>query len=306
MSKKSAKAEEKSAKAEAEEKSARTEEIMEIVKEKQVLDVILTGLTESLTPLIELIVTRMTASLMSTFEAMMDQRITDRVAEIQLSSDVKWKKYDTELATIDAKLEEADVRSRMRSLVIYGMPDLPTPNPSVQFGDVISASFQPDTNALSRNQRALELVQSFLHMSRSYLDLDLTADDIINIRRLFVKNSSKPHPVMVEFSFKITRDRILQSRKRLRSAPNRPDRPIYINENLTKRNAHIFALARKLLQDKKIHSTWTYNGYTYINSDPDESTKPRRILLSNDLPQDIWSGQIHVGLGDYQAPVIGI
>src|SRR6218665_3536314 len=302
MSKNSAKSEEKSAKAEAEEKSARTE-IMDIVKEKQVLDAILTGLSESLTPLIELIVTRMTASLKSTFEAMMDQRITDGVAEIKLSSDVKWKKYDTELATIDAKLEEADVRSRMKSLVIYGMPDLPTPNPSVQFGDVISASVQPDTNASSRNQRTPELVQSFLHMSRSYLDLDLTADDIIDIRRLFVKNGSKPHPVMVEFSSKITRDRILQSRKRLRSAPNRPDRPIYINENLTKRNAHIFVLARKLLRDKKIHSTWTYNGYTYIKSDPDELTKPRRILLPNDLPQDIWSGQIHVDLGDYQETV---
>src|SRR6218665_490035 len=91
MSKKSAKSEEKSAKAEAEEKSARTDEIMEIVKEKQVLDAILTGLSESLTPFIELIVTRMTASLKSTFEAMMDQRITDRIAEIKLSSDVKWK-----------------------------------------------------------------------------------------------------------------------------------------------------------------------------------------------------------------------
>src|SRR6218665_1941161 len=103
------------------------------------------------------------------------------------------------------------------------------------------------------------------------------ADDITDIRRLFTKNGSKPYPVLVEFSSKITRDRILQSRKRLRSAPNHPDRPIYINENLTKRNAHIFALARKLFKDKKIHSTWTYNGYTYIK--PDESTKPRRILV---------------------------
>jgi len=152
---KSAKAEEKSAKAEAEEKSARTEEIMEIVKGKQVLDVILTGLSESLTPLIELIVARMTASLKSTFEAMMDQRITDRVAEIKLSSDVKWKKYDTDLATMDARIEEADVRSRMKSLVIYGMPDQPTP--SDKFGDVISATVQSDTNGSSGNQRTPEV-----------------------------------------------------------------------------------------------------------------------------------------------------
>src|SRR6218665_3136335 len=173
------------------------------------------------------------------------------------------EKYDTKLSTMDARIEEADVRSRMKSLVIYGMPDLPTPSPSVQFGDVISASVQPDTNASSRNQRTPELVQSFLRMSRSYLNRDLTADDIIDIRRLFVKNGSKPHPVMVEFSFKITRDRILQSRKRLPSAPNRPDRPIFINENLTKRNAHNYLCSGEKItprQEDPLHMDlqWLY------------------------------------------------
>ena len=267
--------------AKAEEKSARTEENMAIVKEQRVLDVILTGLSQSLTPLIELIVTKMTAFLKSTFEAMMDQRITDKVAEIKMSSDVKWKKYDTELATIDARIEEADVRSRMKSLVIYGMPNQPTPNPSAQFGDVISASVQSDTNGSSTNQRAPELLKSFLHMSRSYLDLDLMNDDIVDkcIRRLFVKDGSKPYPVIVEFSSQITCDRILESRKRLRSAPNLPAHPIYISENLTKGNAHIFALARRLLRDKKIHSTWIFNGYTYIKTDADEMTKLWRDLI---------------------------
>src|SRR6218665_119123 len=62
----------------------------------------------------------------------------------------------------------------------------------------------------------------------------------------------------------------------VQSAPAIRDHPIYINDNLTKRNAHVFALARRLVKDKVIHSAWTPNGYTL------------RVMMKADLVKSFY------------------
>src|SRR6218665_2033561 len=203
---------------------------------------------------------------------MMDQKITDRVAEIKASSDAKWVKINHHIEVINVRIEEADIRPRSKSLIMHGMPDQPRFDAStisqteLNSRSETSTTVRPDdsstaqtgTTSSRRNQRSMELLESFLHISRTYLDIDLSADDITDIHRIYIKNGKQPTPVVVEFFSKMARDRILQSRKQLRSAPAIRDHPIYINENLTKRNAHVFALARRLVKDKVIHSEWLH------------------------------------------------
>src|SRR6218665_2193044 len=93
-----------------------------------------------------------------------------------------------------------------------------------------SSTAQTGTTSSRRNQRPMELLESFLHISRTYLDIDMSADDITDIHRIYFKNGKQPVPVVVEFFSKMARDRILQSRKQLRTICSCNSRPSHLHQ----------------------------------------------------------------------------
>ena len=56
---------------------------------------------------------------------------------------------------------------------------------------------------------------------------------------------------------------------------------IYVNEQLTPKNAALFKKARDLRKHGNIESTWTYNGKVFLKKS--QSTSPKEIKLEEDL-----------------------
>ena len=77
------------------------------------------------------------------------------------------------------------------------------------------------------------------------------------------------------------RDAIYAARKGLKNhVPH-----IYINEHLTLETARLFKTSRDMVKQKKIASTWTYNGYLFAKLSNLDTSRPIRIDKISDLPQ---------------------
>ena len=82
-------------------------------------------------------------------------------------------------------------------------------------------------------------------------------------------------PVLVKFGYNSVKKDIMSARKRLKGTD------IYINDQLTKKNAEIEKKARIMRKDKMIHSSWTFNGRIFIKKT--ESSKKEEVKRLGDL-----------------------
>ncbi len=85
---------------------------------------------------------------------------------------------------------------------------------------------------------------------------------------------------MVRFTNRQSRDAVFAARKSLKNHQSR----IFINEHLTNDAARIFMTARTLVKDKKLHSTWTQNGFVFVKLTDHPTARPQRVELLTDLP----------------------
>jgi len=97
------------------------------------------------------------------------------------------------------------------------------------------------------------------------------------------KKGNSLRPVLIEFTTKIIRDRIYESRKMFKTSHESTEPKIFINENLTKVNANLYFCARKLVKNKKLAAAWTTNGYVYVKADQDPNARAKRITHLSDL-----------------------
>src|SRR6218665_3288687 len=123
-----------------------------------------------------------------------------------------------------------------------------------------------------------------LSMCRDRLEISLNENDIIYARRITKGSKDTNRPVLVKFATIGVRNRIYATRKSLRtSSSSSYEVRIYINEHLTKTNAHIFAQARKLIREGKIHAAWSSGGYIFIRRTNSLSDKPKKMTSVDDL-----------------------
>jgi len=83
---------------------------------------------------------------------------------------------------------------------------------------------------------------------------------------------------MVRFNSRRIRDSIYSARRKLHGSGISG---IYINEHLTKHNDHLFAACRNLRKERKIHSTWTWHGITYLKKL--QNSRAVKIMNDDDL-----------------------
>ena len=83
---------------------------------------------------------------------------------------------------------------------------------------------------------------------------------------------------MVRFNSRRIRDSIYSARRKLHGSGISG---IYINEHLTKHNDHLFAACRNLRKERKIHSTWTWHGITYLKKL--QNSRAVKIVNDDDL-----------------------
>src|SRR6218665_1149351 len=246
------------------------------------------NLTQLITPIVEIVVAKMSASLSEAFEKWSTRKsqltkkpsshlVTRSFSKLtRLSQRPIPKKIthlEDELARFTVRMDALDIQSRGKSLIIYGVDE-----------DSLIETVPKDADyGVWRSNQQQVLTHSVLELCRPRLNMELAEIDISDIR-IAQKKNSKSRPVLVEFKSKLTRDKIYQSRKILKPSDGHFGRQIFINENLTRHNANLFFCAQKLLKEKKISAAWSMNGAVYIKMDPSLDSRPKRITKLNELP----------------------
>ena len=91
----------------------------------------------------------------------------------------------------------------------------------------------------------------------------IAPQDINNSHRLPKPRNApadQPHPIIIRFTRKADRDRVLKERKELKKFNEDKLVKIYINEDLTTTRARLFAAARNHQKNGRLQQVWTFNG----------------------------------------------
>lgn len=202
------------------------------------------------------------------------QWMINKIDELQRENKQQNEEIDklkTDLKTAYSKIDDLEAYNRRDNLIIAGLPVVSYAEAaSSTTGE--SAAGQPTENMKTTEASVLALCQQ--------LQVPITPSDISIAHRLQKRNDDEPPAVIVRFTSRKARDSVYAARFQLK---NRKDNTIFINEDLTKTTAKLFAQARKLVKNKVIFSTWTKIGTVYIKREDTPTCRPTRILSVEDL-----------------------
>ena len=100
------------------------------------------------------------------------------------------------------------------------------------------------------------------------LEVDLTPEDISIAHRIGVVKDGVARPILVKFIADKKKRMVYQSRVKLAKKEGMKD--YYVNEDLTKIQSELFYKARKAIDRKRGHKTWTESGTVYIKLRKDD------------------------------------
>lgn len=178
--------------------------------------------------------------------------------ELKLKTDIL-ETLQVENSTLKTKLNETSIRldlletyTRVDNIIIKGVPD--------SFAEVVTGSDSGPDPASSDNT-----LNQVLSLCQNNLLVNVDAADVSITHRLPKGNRDKYHPIIVRFTSRRVRDTVYRARKNLRYQFRTADGGgVYINEHLTKHHEGIFSECRKLMKARKIDTSWTWHGITYI------------------------------------------
>ena len=101
------------------------------------------------------------------------------------------------------------------------------------------------------------------------IDPPIDPRDINNSHRLPKPRNApadQPHPIIVRFTRKVDRDRVLKGRKELKNFNEDKLVKTYINEDLTTTRARLFAAARAQQKSGRLQQVWTFNGNVKVKT----------------------------------------
>ena len=213
------------------------------------------------------------------FGQIFDERLKLALAEIaalkeQNAEQQQLNKLNRDLDYAYAKIDELEAYNRRDNIIISGLPLTSFAEAaSVAASDESAAAASPSTieHAAATEKSVLALCQQ--------LRVSVAPSDSSIAHRLPKKgNDTRPPPVIVRFTSRKVRNTVYAARLNLKDLEG----PIiYINEDLTQRNAHLFTEARRLRKAKKIYSTWTKSGNVYFKKT--ETSRPSKVFSVDDL-----------------------
>lgn len=175
------------------------------------------------------------------------------------------------LSDANSKIDALEAYNRRDNIIISGLP-------VASFAEIATTTDQ--SGGGGEEEHAADTERSVLALCQE-LQVPLSPADISIAHRLKKKpNNPGPAAVIVRFTSRKAREMVYAARYKLK---NRHGVPVYINEDLTKPTAELFAKARKLVKDRVIHSAWTSGGVVNIKKTSDPSCRPCRVHSANDL-----------------------
>ncbi|XP_008481625.1 uncharacterized protein LOC103518340 [Diaphorina citri] len=122
------------------------------------------------------------------------------------------------------------------------------------------------------------------------MEVTIMNNDIDAIHRVPTRSKNNPEPIVVQFLTRKMRDNIIQNAKTKRINTkdlkmNGPEKPIYINEHLSRNRKLILFEARKKKYEKNYKFLWSRGGKIFIRKDENSNVIQLRSL--EDLDQII-------------------
>ena len=159
---------------------------------------------------------------------------------------------NTKLCEASNRIDLLETYTRVDNLIVKGIPDT--------FAEVITGTDSGPDPASSDST-----LRQVLSLCANNLRIDVDESDISITHRLPKGKKDKYHPIIVRFTSRRIRDNVYRAKKNLRGQFKSADGGgVYINEHLTKAHDSIYSECRRLVKAKKIDTSWTWHGITYI------------------------------------------
>jgi len=264
-----------------------SEDIIVAILDQRVQDSLVKALTPALTITVEKCLNDKLSEFLSEIKLLKEENVelNKRCSNVE----TKLTSLKVEIAALKNKCRSADEYSHRDNLVIQGLhlqsfTDAAAVTPRLTAADLTSPL--ESSQGPERNDSAV--VKAVLDLFNVQLNVPVKLTDISAAHRLGSSRHSDtasassrpsvPSPIIVRFTSKRVRDEVFRARKQLKSSRS----TIFINEHLTSENSTLFRDARQLLKNKKLFSTWSFNGSIYIKLT--ENFQPKRVFNKEDLP----------------------
>lgn len=247
--------------------TVKAEDLLEALQDDRIIELLSLRLTKILTPTLEKIFNGFAIAFTSKLEELVEKSAESVLSKHCEKLNQNMSSLGEENHQLKLRIEDLERQSKQESLIIHGLGELGANVPQLELGE----------SDLSINplQKSQSIMQSVVNLCNDRLAVKIELSHISHAYRLSTKDKGKKGPVIVRFANQQIKNQIYASRKLLKDsgAPT----PIYINEQLTKWNASLFAKARKLVKEKLLHSTWTKDGLVFVRLSGAQNEKPKRV-----------------------------
>lgn len=184
------------------------------------------------------------------------------LAEVkQLKSLMKEK--DRKIDHLERRIEDLEQNARMNDIIVSGL-DIRHRN----YSSVAAGKEGEDTSI--EEQQSLE--SQVIHFFKSK-NIDIQSN-ISSCHSLSRQDKQTKPAILIRFVAAKHKAGVLRQGKKLKGTN------VYVNENLTKKNAEIARTARSLRKQHKIQATWTRNGKVLIKLN---GTPEAKVIMVRDL-----------------------
>ena len=211
-----------------------------------------------------------------------NKQLKDALLEMKKSNDTMNKRIDLLESKLQSKDEHIDrlvgsmdlleMNSKKNNVIISGL-DLQARS----YARATSGNDHGEENGTG-NQSGGEftgLRQKVAEFVKKSMGVQLQTSDIVACHELPSRKGERVKPVIVSLINNAVKRDVMMGRKKLKGTR------IYVNEQLTKKNAALFKKARDLKKQATIDSTWTYNGKVFLKKS--QSGSPIEITAEEDL-----------------------
>ena len=181
---------------------------------------------------------------------------------------------DTKITLLENRVDDLEQYSRMNDLIISGLRTKQRSYARAAAASEDTAAGRQGTEAPEDDHESLEQQALAFWKARASVD----SGDIEACHTLHSKNKTIAPAIIIRFTNRKNKQAIIKQGRKLKGTD------VYINENLTKKNADIARKARILRKQNKIQATWTSNCKVFIklNGTTPESAK---VLLVRDVTE---------------------
>ena len=190
------------------------------------------------------------------------------------------KEKDKRIELLEDKINEFEQYSKKNNIIISGESlNLHSYSQAAENEDLGNERSSPETLVPEEDDSMSTLNEgimktNFIKFAESKLSVSIKDDQIVAIHKL-KKRRDGITPIIIKFTSNAAKFQIMKSRRKLKG------QKIFINDHLTQRNTALERKARQLKKEKRIDSSWTWNGRIFIKET--ETSMKREIKHQKDL-----------------------